>query len=205
MILIKIVFIIQLLNCLNAQVYDSNTPFVNQQVIVDPDVYVFYWNYTSTDIIIKLVVKNTGWIGFGLSPNGGMENTDVVIAFKNADGSFNFTDRTALTMTKPTIDSNQDYKLLFSSQMNGITTVIFTRKLQICNSNPNEIDMDIVSGTNFVIFAWGNLVNNDISYHGSSSRLTKSLPIINMLNQQIKFDMNGVETVEFRVNVIFHI
>ena len=141
-------------NCLNAQVYDSKSIFVNQQVVQGPDQYLLFWNYSDTEIIFKVVVKSTGWIGFGLSPNGGMINSDVVIAFKKSDGSFNFTDRTAFAQSEPNIDKNQDYTMLFNSQISGITTVIFKRNIKICNNDPTEIDFNIEPGTNYVIFAW---------------------------------------------------
>ena len=202
MFLFSIIFIFQNLIFIKSQIYDSNTIFANKDEIVAPNKYMLYWNFTNTEIIFKLVVKHTGWIGFGLSPNGGMDNSDIVISFKNSDGSFNFTDRSAFSKSKPTIDKYQDYKLLFNSQINGITTVIFQRFIKICNDNPNEIDMDIETGTNFVIFAWGNLSNNDIDRH-YENKLAKSIPLISTLAQTTNFDPNdkSIETYDFTVNV----
>ena len=202
MFFLAVILISHCVSCNFAQTYDSSTIFLNNEIVQGPDKYLLYWNFTDTDIIFKVVVNHTGWIGFGLSPNGGMENADIVIAFRQTNGSFHFTDRSAYATVRPTVDQNQDYTLLFSSQTNGITTIIFKRKIKICNDNPNEIDMDIETGTNFVIFAWGDIRNNDILYHGTN-KLSKSLPLISTLNRAINFDMNGVETIEFRVNVIF--
>jgi hypothetical protein len=45
--------------------------------------YALYWNFTrSTESIYFAVnVSTTGWVGFGLSPNGGMIGSDVVMGW----------------------------------------------------------------------------------------------------------------------------
>ena len=45
--------------------------------------YALYWNFTrSTESIYFAVnVSTTGWVGFGLSPNGGMPGSDVVMGW----------------------------------------------------------------------------------------------------------------------------
>ena len=54
--------------------------------------YRFYWNYTSTDLIGEIHVKTNGWIAFGLSPNGGMDNSDVIVGWiDDSTGTVNFT------------------------------------------------------------------------------------------------------------------
>ena len=56
---------ISLANC-----WDQNTYFVNT---VDLSRYVnIKWNFTAEDIYFRLNVKANGWVGFNLSPNGGM-------------------------------------------------------------------------------------------------------------------------------------
>ena len=51
--------------------------YLNNLVLVQPDVYHLFWNYNETDIVFEVHVKQTGltWIGFGLSRNGGMHNS----------------------------------------------------------------------------------------------------------------------------------
>ena len=58
---------------------------------LQPNIYYMYWNYTTTDVLIELHVKTTGWIGFGLSPNGGMDGSDVIVAWLDSNGKANFT------------------------------------------------------------------------------------------------------------------
>jgi hypothetical protein len=54
-------------------------------------IYRFYWNVTSeAELIGELHAQTTGWIGFGLSPNGHMAYSDVVIGWIK-DGKAYFT------------------------------------------------------------------------------------------------------------------
>lgn len=47
------------------------------------DTYWLYWNFSNAKETIKFAVqvKTTGWIGFGISPNGQMPESDVVIGW----------------------------------------------------------------------------------------------------------------------------
>ena len=49
----------------------------------DGDTYVIHWNFDATmrTISFAVNVSTTGWVGFGISPNGGMVNSDVVIGW----------------------------------------------------------------------------------------------------------------------------
>ena len=47
------------------------------------DTYVLRWNFSIAErtIAFAVNVSTTGWVGFGLSPNGGMVNSDVVMGW----------------------------------------------------------------------------------------------------------------------------
>ena len=47
------------------------------------DTYVLHWNFNATErtIAFAVNVSTTGWVGFGISPYGGMVNSDVVIGW----------------------------------------------------------------------------------------------------------------------------
>ena len=47
------------------------------------DTYVLHWNFSTADrtIAFAVNVSTTGWVGLGISPNGGMVNSDVVIGW----------------------------------------------------------------------------------------------------------------------------
>ena len=53
------------------------------------DIYELYWTFSVEEksITFAVNVSTTGWVGFGLSPNGGMLNSDVVIAWVDDDGN----------------------------------------------------------------------------------------------------------------------
>ena len=50
--------------------------------------YELYWNFDNDAETISFAVRvqTTGWVGFGLSPNGQMPNSDVVIGWVTDDG-----------------------------------------------------------------------------------------------------------------------
>ena len=50
--------------------------------------YELYWNFDNDaeNISFAVRVQTTGWVGFGLSPNGQMPNSDVVIGWVTDDG-----------------------------------------------------------------------------------------------------------------------
>jgi hypothetical protein len=53
---------------------------------LDPDrIYLLQWRIDekSETITFQAIVKTLGWIGFGLSPNGGMPGSDIVIGWVN--------------------------------------------------------------------------------------------------------------------------
>ena len=51
--------------------------------------YELYWNFVNEaeEISFAVRVQTTGWVGFGLSPNGGMPNSDVIIGWVTDDGT----------------------------------------------------------------------------------------------------------------------
>jgi hypothetical protein len=71
----------------------NSTPTSNYDNHIDliDGLYRLYWNFTSIDFIGEIHCKTNGWVGFGLSPNGGMDKSDVIVGWINNDGSTNFT------------------------------------------------------------------------------------------------------------------
>ena len=88
-------------------------------------------------------------------------------------------------------------------QNNSYSIVKFTRKIIICNNTNEYEDMDIVEGTPYVIFSWGNSLtsNNEIQYHGTN-RSSTVLPLISSLRESVKLNMSEITTYDFLVNVI---
>ena len=58
-------------------------PFSRTLYDSNGDTYVLHWNFSTADrtIAFAVNVSTTGWVGLGISPNGGMVNSDVVIGW----------------------------------------------------------------------------------------------------------------------------
>ena len=67
------------------------TGYYSNYIDLIDGVYRFYWNFTSEDIVGEIHCKTKGWVGFGLSPNGKMDKSDVVVGWITDDGLVNFT------------------------------------------------------------------------------------------------------------------
>ena len=54
--------------------------------------YALHWNYNLSEQTISFAVRvqTTGWVGFGISPDGGMVGSDVVIGWVESDGTVQF-------------------------------------------------------------------------------------------------------------------
>ena len=70
----------------------SKYPF--QKVLLDEQgqFYELYWNYSvaAGTIHFAVNVSTTGWVGFGVSPNGQMPGSDVVIGWVATGGKSYF-------------------------------------------------------------------------------------------------------------------
>jgi hypothetical protein len=58
--------------------------YTNEAELVEGAVN-FYWTTDDTDLFGEIYFKTTGWVAFGLSPNGGMPMSDVFVAWINGD------------------------------------------------------------------------------------------------------------------------
>ena len=180
----------------------ANNPtdiYLNHRVLVEPDIYHLFWNYSSSDVTFEVHVKHNGWVAFGISPTGGMANSDVIAAWLKPDGSYNFTDRHITEDLKVLVDKEQNWTPLYAARINEYIVLKFSRKLKLCDSSNEDLDIDV--GTPHIIYAWGsNFVAGDISYHGEN-RSSRVIPLISSLNEKTQLNMNEIETFEFRVNV----
>lgn len=54
------------------------------------DNYYLYWNFSLAEETIQFAVrvKTEGWVGFGISPNGQMPGSDVVIGWVDGDRAY---------------------------------------------------------------------------------------------------------------------
>ena len=61
--------------------------YSNFKLLSSPS-YELYWDVDepSGNLSLAVRVNTTGWVGFGVSPNGGMPNSDVVMGWVEDDG-----------------------------------------------------------------------------------------------------------------------
>jgi len=179
--MLKTLGFLLLVSLASCQIWNQNTIFPSFAAI-GPNVNL-EWSLTATDIVIRLTTRTSGWVGFGLSPDGRMANSDVILAWTNPlTGAVQFVDGYTL-QRNVVVDSMQDWQGLFYNRANGVTTVIFARKR--VNNDVNDYD---IGETNFVIWAYGtNFVNNFPAYHGTTRGSTTFgfLPVTNPVPQTL--------------------
>jgi hypothetical protein len=179
----------------------STTTYTNSKILVEPDVFVLHWNYSKIELIGEVHVKTQGWIGFGLSPNGGMDGSDVFVAWIKSNGQTQFTD-CHIKSRSILIDVKQDWKLLDSLRKDDYLIIKFKRNINTCDTKE---DLIIEEGTPRVIYAWGTqipLSESDISYHGSQNRGSSVVQLISSLNSRpIITSADNLKSYDFKVNV----
>ena len=125
--------------------------------------YYLFWNFSTTDETIQFAVrvKTTGWVGFGISPNGQMPGSDVIIGWIDGQKSYFhvscnflklnlyyivccwciFKDRFAVGRYEPPIDNMQDWFLISARQDDGYTELEFSRNFTTCDNESRDIDL----------------------------------------------------------------
>uniref|UniRef100_A0A3B5BBC6 Monooxygenase DBH like 1 n=1 Tax=Stegastes partitus TaxID=144197 RepID=A0A3B5BBC6_9TELE len=161
---------------------DPTMPFMEY---LDQDRLVcLKWGFDNLqgNITFQLVVNSTGWVGFGLSPNGGMKGSDIVIGGLGPDGSY-FTDRHATGKSTPLVDEQQNYVLLSMSENDGQTIMTFQRTIKACDDK----DFHITTGPIKLIYAYG--TTDKIEYH-MSRRGTKEVNLLNYMPRTVPTSSN---------------
>ena len=101
-----------------------------------------YWNTTSSGMFIgELHCRTLGWCSFGLSPNGGMDGSDVMVAWVNSNGRANFTDRYIVGRQVLVDTISQDWLLLHATEANGYTIIQFSRPIVLCSDEDRTIEV----------------------------------------------------------------
>ena len=177
----------------------------------DAKLYRVYWKLINNDkeILFELHCKTTGWVGFGLSPNGAMMG-DFAIGWVDKNGKSYLKDTHSEKNSKPKIDKTQDWFLVDAKEVDGYTILKIKRSLITCDKND---DLDIKTETNYLLFAWNDkdpvTGENDFDYHGKNKR-TKVDMLLGFRNQDVGVDVNSelsqampVDLVLNNVNMLF--
>jgi len=155
----------------------SKTITLNHKTIINEN-YHLHWTYDDEIIYVEMSANTLGWVGFGISPNGGMKGADMVIGWVDSTGEVFVLDTHGEGNFAPIVDDHSDVIKVSGSEKDGWTFVTFKRKLFTCDSQ----DIPITENTLKVVWAYGteDPVDKKITnalYHGPSRRGSKSLII----------------------------
>lgn len=198
------------LSCQNAP--SPTSTYSYKKILVEPHTFILHWNFTKTELIGEIHVMTHGWIGFGITPNGGMDGSDVFVAWIQSNGQVHFTDR-HIKIRSVIVDSKQDWQLLNCFRKDNYTIIKFKRNIDTCD--PTE-DLIIEEGTPKVIYAWSTQtpsIGSDISYHGTQNRgssvvqlisILSSKPVITAADNLTTFDLQLNVTVPNGIDTYYH-
>lgn len=124
-------------------------------------------------IHVALAVRATGWVGFGISENGGMMGSDVVLyETSNPD---ELKDAHILDSRNPQEDECQDWTMDKVSVTDSFILIQATRKLDTGDSQDlpiiNDTHSDVPSHR--IIFAWGD--EDTVTAHSPINRISTSI------------------------------
>lgn len=91
------------------------------------------FNNETETIWFNVCVLTKGWFGLGLSSNGQMVGSDVVIVWIDQSGQAHIQDRFAKGKELPLIDDHQDWLLEFAEENETHTCAIFKRHFVTCD------------------------------------------------------------------------
>ncbi|XP_070555178.1 DBH-like monooxygenase protein 1 homolog [Ptychodera flava] len=135
-----------------------------------------FWKYDDTTITFEVHAETLGYVGFGISPNGGMTNSDIVIGWVK-DGNTYLKDRFASAEGEPGIDDQQDYELIGGMETETHTVLTFSRKIDTCD----EKDRVVTSDTLRLIYAYhadDPDTETGLPYHGAEQRGARSVHVL---------------------------
>ncbi|KAJ8008978.1 hypothetical protein DPEC_G00084040 [Dallia pectoralis] len=107
------------------------------------------WRSDQRTITFEMEVESKGYIGFGLSPNGAMALSDIVIGGV-VDGTPYLQDYFTDANRKVHRDLQQNYRLEYGQENSTHTVLAFSRDLLTCDTS----DKDITESTVRVIWAY---------------------------------------------------
>ncbi|ODN05530.1 DBH-like monooxygenase protein 2 [Orchesella cincta] len=141
--------------------YLDNHPYRHKQVLGPKATYVVEWsvNWKENQITFQVSAETKGWIGFGLSRDGRMTGSDVVIGGVSSNGKPYFNDAHIKGNRTVQSDQQQDWKLLGAWERGKRTYLSFTRPLDTCDLQDYPITSDLI----VLIWAYGD--TDEVQYH----------------------------------------
>ena len=119
--------------------------------------YTLYWDYSATNLTGKLVVETDGWLSFGLTKRGSLQDSDLIVAWIEEDAGTSrtvFMDCYYKKGLSVLGDELQTWHLVDSTRNGSTLTVEFTRFLILQHIDPLH-DLNVEVGTPHVSYAYG--------------------------------------------------
>jgi dopamine beta-monooxygenase len=131
----------------------------------------FHWTLDKENTMLQLalVTRATGWMGFGLSENGGMRGADMMVfdaAHPDRLIDAHFMD----DIFTPAIDTCHNWECLWSQTSDGFLIVEAQRLFDTFDAQDRAIyyDADLPTPPHLIISAWGETPSWE--YHGPKNR-----------------------------------
>ena len=135
--------------------------------VADPDQgTALHWTVNATHIHLGFAARALGWMGFGLSENGGMRGSDMLLF--RADQPNQVTDGYVLDQLFPLEDTCQSWDLIYSQTHDGFLVIEATRLLNTGDNQDLVIkdDSDLFVEPHRIMSAWGDN-EGGWTYHGN--------------------------------------
>ncbi|XP_078511754.1 putative DBH-like monooxygenase protein 2 [Lissotriton helveticus] len=129
-------------------------------------------NKATEEITIEMEARTLGWIGFGLSPSGGMIGADIAIGGVMPNQTTYFGDYHAIGHFKPILDPMQNFRLLSVTENETSTIMRYIRKFRTCDPD----DVDVTANTQRIIAAFGE--TDTLEYHGPNQHFQASVQLL---------------------------
>jgi hypothetical protein len=158
---------------------EPNDNYLIKITLQSPDLIYLYSKYENSEITFELHYKNTTkWVLFGIR---GSNYSDIVYGWLNDDGTGHFADSKLSDQNILTVDSHQDWLIKDAYSQNNYNILKFKRKIMICDSTLFE-DLDIQTGTNRIVYAYGQLVDDNegkiLDFNSSSLKYINQLVLL---------------------------
>lgn len=154
---------IEYLNWAASVNYESSQFFASD---TDPsDGVAVHWTISQPYVELGVAVRASGWLGFGISDNGGMTGSDMFIFEANTPRAV--VDAYVGESRYPQIDHCQDWEFVDSSTDGDFLIVQVRRKLvtgDTAHDLPIRDDAEYALPLQKIIAAWGD--SSSIGYHG---------------------------------------
>lgn len=87
MFFLKLITLFLVTDLLYGLLEPTSNEYTHSAELMEDEQFHVFWKYDDQDITFEIHCRTLGWVGFGLSPNGGMSSSDIIIGWvKNGQG-----------------------------------------------------------------------------------------------------------------------